>query len=93
MFSQVRIVRHDNSSMTCCGNGIGDVVAVKNFRDYFNNDAPNPVSGACILPTGGPMIQLMTHAGPLDEARSEAEKFKAFGKPIMAMSKVRCPIL
>jgi hypothetical protein len=77
MFAGARVVRH--SQRGCCGNGIGAVEAFKAWRDYAVNGAPDCVSLDCVLPCGGPMVQQYTYKGPIDDAKREAQAWKAFG--------------
>lgn len=90
MVERVRVVRHNHSFFTCCGNGMpnGDLDVLKAWRDY-TQEAPESVSAATFLICGGPMIQDFSFKGPIEEGHQEAEKWKDFGRTIFSFGGVK----
>ncbi len=78
LYAGARIVRHDNGPYTIFANGMGEVEVFKAWRDYTLT-APDFVSCDCLLPSGGPMIQLYTCKCPYEHAAEEAKKWGSLG--------------
>ena len=88
LYGGVRIVR--NGKGFPFGNGVGNSAEVlKRFRDYCLR-APNEVSAATILPFGVPiMVQEYNFKGELAAAKEEAKQWKANGRGVVSMFKMR----
>eukprot|EP00747_Dinoflagellata_sp_TGD_P198875 gnl/TRDRNA2_/TRDRNA2_71995_c0_seq1.p1 gnl/TRDRNA2_/TRDRNA2_71995_c0~~gnl/TRDRNA2_/TRDRNA2_71995_c0_seq1.p1 ORF type:complete len:440 (-),score=53.66 gnl/TRDRNA2_/TRDRNA2_71995_c0_seq1:247-1422(-) len=61
---------------------------IKNYRDNCES-AARTTSPLCIMPTGGPVIELYYHIGDAVEGKSILEKYNKFGKPIDVQAKDR----
>ena len=83
----MRILRHSSGWSTLCSNGVGgSVPALKKFVDY-SLGAPDQVSCDMIMITGGPIIQMFTYNGPLEEAKAERKTWQTLGKSVIGFSK------
>lgn len=88
IYGGMRIIR--NGKGFPFGNGVGNSVELlKRWRDYCLR-APNEVSAATIMPFGAPiMVQEYNFKGELAAAKEEAKQWKANGRAIVSMLKMR----
>ena len=88
LYFETRIVRHGDGSFKIFGNGMGTSENVFcAWRDYALR-APNHVSVDCVLPTGGPMVQMFTYKGGHKEAITESkEQWSLLGKHMVKIAK------
>lgn len=86
LYYEERIVRHGSTGLF--GNRMGSAEAVFGaWRDYALK-APNHVSCDCILPAGGPMVQIFTYKGEHEDALAESKNsWKSLGKAALTMGK------
>jgi hypothetical protein len=87
LYGGMRFVR--NGKGCCFGNRLGHAGVLKSWRDYIL-EAPGEVSANIVMPIGAPiMIQEYNYKGPIAAAKEEAKKWKANGRSIKNLLKVR----